>query len=218
MLLHVLLLPGGVNTSYALFPDLVAAVFFGLFIGVAGTLIWHSRKLAVLENVRASDAETFNKEQQELQQMCDQRVAECEALKQENERLSKRLAEIVDAAKAVEVPVVENKKKKDETFFMSQPNRNGRFLESGRHSEAEKAIYQFHVQPDNPAVANFEFVAKDVYLKVALGNEPTWINIACERNNAPGERTTSVQTLSPGQAVLNGDEWEITRKAKITYL
>lgn len=218
MQLHILLLPGGVDTTYQLFPDLVAAVLFGLLIGIACTLIWHSKKVSVLEDLHASEVEAMKLKTFELQQMLEGNESDKAAVEKENELLKNENARLKRAAAEKPVPVAETNRVREQTFFMSQPNRNGRFLESGRHSELEKAIYKFQVMTDNPGVANFEFVARDVYLKVALGNEPTWINIACERNNTPGDRTTQVKTLSPGQAVLHGDEWEITRKAKITYL
>jgi len=141
-------------------------------------------------------------------------------LMDENDQLKRDKAELeqLQAAAQNESGMFGNELPGDIVFYMPQPNRNGRFQEASKRTEATDSLYAFHVQPDNPGIATFEFIAKDAYLNAAIGNEPSWISIACDRTNQPSGTTSRVKTEIPGQAHLKDGEWEITRKAKITYL
>lgn len=206
------------SVSFNISVDLIVALLFGALLTAAGMVWWQNMRARRMQELHDLMIAQTQAELQELQDL----------LKESQQKSSDLLAQIdvqkntINDSINIQTNDAESPEseplKQDLVFYMPQPNRNGRFLESGRHSDAEKAIYAFHPDADNPAVASFEFVAQDLYLQVALGNAPTWINSACDRNNLPGANTTQVKTLSPGQAVLHGDEWEITRKAKITYL
>jgi hypothetical protein len=154
----------------------------------------------------------------------EQEVAKLEALNKtltdENNQLQRdkdELEQLLKSANA-ESGISAMSLTKEIVFYMPQPNMNGRFQEASKRTEAADALYAFHVPRDNQSSATFEFIAKDAYLNAAIGNEPSWISIACDRTNQPSATTTRVKTESPGIASLKDGEWEITRKAKITYL
>jgi hypothetical protein len=214
----VQLLSGDATACYSLWADVVPALLFGALLGAAIILLWQrsvNKKMAATQEEQAT---AFLQREAFLQEQLKERDQRELQLKNELDHFHKmevvkevveELVSLSDGSDHLEV---------EQIFYMPQPNRNGRFLQSGRHGDEEKAIYAFRPDIENPSFASFEFVARDIYLQVALGNEPTWINTACDRNNLPNSNTSQVKTLSPGQAVLHGDEWEITRKAQITYL
>ena len=140
-------------------------------------------------------------------------------LMEENESLRKDMAAMQEQQQSLAAATGEGKdsQPKEIIFYMPQPSRNGKFQEASKRTEADDALYAFRVQSGSPDTASFEFIARDAYLNAAIGNEPSWIAIACERTNQPSATTSQVKTEKPGLAQLNNGEWEIIRKAKITY-
>jgi hypothetical protein len=167
----------------------------------------------------AAGAELVQEARQQAQEhtgLADMNTAlmlENEQLKQDKAELEKRLTAMDHAAGITDLDPDQ-----DIVFYMPQPNMNGRFQEASRRTDAADSLYEFHVARANQSVASFVFIARDAYLNAAIGNEPSWISVACDRTNQPTGTTTRVRTDSPGLAILTNGEWEITRKARITYL
>jgi hypothetical protein len=137
----------------------------------------------------------------------------------EGEQLRRENAELEQLLKTSQNPVMTSiDHSREVIFYMPQPNMNGRFQEASKRPDAANALYAFRLDKENTNLASFEFIAQDAYLNAAIGNEPTWIAVACDRTNQPSGTTSRVKTESPGRAILKNGEWEITRKARITYL
>ena len=105
------------------------------------------------------------------------------------------------------------------TLYFLQPTIDGKFKESSRVQERENAIYELSFDKRNGREAKLRFIASNAITSFAIQNEPTWILVACERKNLPSEATKTIHTEEPGAApYLSSGEWEITQKAKITYV
>ncbi len=200
----------------------------GILVGAAGH--WLITRRALLKRRAAADLDaaddglTSPEGGPDRELMLEQDHAELSAinnaLHMENEQLKREVAEIGQLLRSsTEAAAGAGDEVQEEfVFYMPQPNMMGRFQEASRRSEASDALYAFHVRKSDPDQASFEFIARDAYLNAAIGNEPTWIAIACERSNQPSASTSRVRTDQRGLATLRNGEWEITRKASITYL
>ena len=201
---------------------LAGAGLIGLLVGAFGYHLLFRKKedelnapLPATESEATDESEiqlSLEGENVELHAQNSRLMAENEQLKRDNAELEQLLHTANDKSD------MSGGLAKEIIFYMPQPNMNGRFQEASRRTDAANALYEFHVQHDLPGVASFEFIGKDAYLNAAIGNEPSWIAIACDRTNQPSASTTRVKTNVPGLAHLKDGEWEITRKAKITYL
>jgi hypothetical protein len=205
---------------------------YGIIAGIAGGYVLGFRKKVLhkpanhnrhqqadseLEN-KYFDLETrFKKTEHENQQLKRQ-LAEAEqfsikADEQKRDTIQTETEKIFDQALKPKPQMQETT-----TEYYLQPGANSRFKEISKVNNITEALYILTYQNDNPTEAELKFIDTPDNAFLAVQNEPTWILVACERNNVPTEHTTSIRTDIPGKAILKNGEWEILQKAKITYV
>jgi len=106
-----------------------------------------------------------------------------------------------------------------EVFYFSTPNEDGSFSQKSAHSSYREnvSIYKFTKTSSNEA--EFEIDGRDSSVKLALEYPDKNIDPVCEAQNAFNPKASRIITLqgSEGRAVLDGEKWKVTRKAKIKY-
>lgn len=148
-------------------------------------------------------------------------------LEREIDLISKKIIELEDNFKilnqksmeqpvTVPMPMVKQEPISD-TFYMAAPNGDGTFDINGNTSK-EVALYEFIVDLKNPLKAEFSFIASDTkIIQSVVDYSQTYINPACDAQNALNQNAKRIITLYPGTAERRNDKWIIITKAQIKY-
>lgn len=102
-----------------------------------------------------------------------------------------------------------------DVFYMSKPTGNY-FYSTAKSNTKENTLYKFTVK-GNKSEADFEIHTGGAPISEIMSNAESYIKPACEVvGNAP-IKVLNILTDQPGKAILEGDKWLITTKAKIRY-
>lgn len=106
-----------------------------------------------------------------------------------------------------------------EIFYMPVPNKDGSF-EDGHQSdkfEWTESVYKFEVVNKEGTKALFSIMNDQRMIKRAISGYDIYIKPVCRAANAFNMNVSRIVTEEKGQAVLNGDRWELDDKALISY-
>ncbi len=166
----------------------------------------------------SSDIEILHNKIKELGTVVEDLKGE---LKGEIETLKKELRTIPQN-EIVTPKLSENRSRRDsnqEVFYLSIPNEDGNFYAKHAHPTYKEgtSIYRFTKTSPNQAV--FQIDERETSIRQALQYPDKNIDPVCEANNAFNREMRRIITLKDnlGKAVLDGDKWKVTRKAKIRY-
>jgi hypothetical protein len=103
---------------------------------------------------------------------------------------------------------------------LSIPNPDGSFNASSASSfyKDGASVYRFEINNRlSPSRAKFQIDEKEASIKLALPFPHKSIEPVCEALNAHDPMAKTIVTEEPGEVVLEGNKWKLTRKAKIRY-
>ncbi len=91
------------------------------------------------------------------------------------------------------------------------------FSISGLLEQATRGIV-YEITPTGPATATYQVSQLPESQQLAMSDPYSYLNDACLYENQPGGANSRIQTVEPGQLVLQGDKWHITEKARIGFV
>lgn len=107
------------------------------------------------------------------------------------------------------------------SFYMATPDKSGFFNLSSQHNSFKQGAtyYKFYIDKSNNSKgkAEFEFFSDDYGIKASANYPQTYIEPACDPQNAQNPNAKSIVTIAKGKAEEQGDKWIVTQKAKIKY-
>ena len=106
-----------------------------------------------------------------------------------------------------------------EEFFLSMPNSDGSFNNSGRKKEFNPtaSMYHFTIVDKKKDIAEFRFMNHEVTLSDALNRPETYILPVCDNINALKPDAKKIITVEPGKAIFENEKWRLKDKAKIRF-
>ena len=106
-----------------------------------------------------------------------------------------------------------------ETFYMPVPNKDGSFEDGHQSNKFEwtESVYKFEVVNKEGTKALFSIMNDQRMIKRAISGYDIYIKPVCRAANAFNMNVSRIVTEEKGQAVLNGDRWELDDKALISY-
>lgn len=220
---------GSANDYSSFFYSAPAFALYGLVTGLVIGILFSRRRHAAKRRRRREHQYTgaslvtaaeplvrgswSDREYLDLLQKFDALKSRNEDLQRENAELSKWNASAVTPPEPpVPVPATP-----EAILYFLQPTE-GKFKESGRVARASDALYELTPDRAGGTEGTFRFVSVPDNVSMAVQNESNWILVACDRNNLPTTRTQRIQTETPGSVVKRGADWEILKKARISYV
>ncbi|MFC5271722.1 hypothetical protein [Adhaeribacter terreus] len=102
------------------------------------------------------------------------------------------------------------------TFFLSKPDRNGFFWndEVTRNFTPNRSLFELTLSDNDVKKGRFEMVMDKAQQKLALENPDLYLKPVCDISGDPASGQRLI-TETPGNIVLNGDQWVLVKKAKI---
>ncbi|MBK0403794.1 hypothetical protein I5M27_12410 [Adhaeribacter sp. BT258] len=102
------------------------------------------------------------------------------------------------------------------TLFLSKPDRNGFFWndEVTRMFTPNRSLFTLKLADNDVKKGRFELVLDKAQQKLALENPDLYLKPVCDIAGDPATGQRLV-TETPGNIVLNGDQWVLVRKAQI---
>ena len=106
-----------------------------------------------------------------------------------------------------------------ETFYMPVPNKDGSFEDGHQSNKFEwtESVYKFEIVNKEGTKAVFSIMNDQRMIKRAISGYDIYIKPVCRAANAFSMNVSRIMTEEKGQAVLNGDRWELDKKALISY-
>lgn len=103
-------------------------------------------------------------------------------------------------------------------FYMTRALSDGVFTASAKRDLRDESTYfTFHILPDFPHKAIFSFTPFDnIRTRKAYENRRETIENACDLN-IDSKVIDSCECYEQGEAELRGNEWIVTKKAKVRY-
>ena len=103
-------------------------------------------------------------------------------------------------------------------LFFPAPDRDGTFSAAkGRdHAQPGSSIYRFVVDPAAQR-AEFSLLEDPDVARRALATPQAYLRPVCEIRNESMESPRRILLEERGKAVLAGERWVVTDKAKVTY-
>lgn len=91
------------------------------------------------------------------------------------------------------------------------------FSVAGLLNEPERGtVYELDLT--SPGTATFRVSQTPEAQQLAMSDPYSYLSDACLYENQPGGPNSRIQTVAPGQLVLQGDKWQITEKARIGFV
>ena len=91
------------------------------------------------------------------------------------------------------------------------------FSISGLMGQAERGIV-YEIDLTSPTTATYRVSQSPESQQLAMSDPYSYLSDACLYDNQPGGPNSRIQTVKPGQLMLQGDKWQITEKARIGFV
>ena len=104
-------------------------------------------------------------------------------------------------------------------FYLSTPNKDGSFNESGKSNSFKPyaSMYKFTVTGQEGKSAEFEFCSDPSTLPDALNYPDTYLLPVCENNNPTNPHARNIKTQKRGVAEFDGGKWVLKTPARIWF-
>jgi hypothetical protein len=76
----------------------------------------------------------------------------------------------------------------------------------------------YDIELTSPGTALFRVNASPEAQQLAMSDPYSYLSDACLYENQPGGPNSRIQTVAPGQLVLQAEKWQITEKARIGFV
>ncbi len=90
------------------------------------------------------------------------------------------------------------------------------FSKAGLLAMAERGTV-YEIDLTSPNTATYRVSQSPESQQLAMSDPYSYLSDACLYENQPGGPSSRIQTVAPGQLVLQGDKWQITEKARIGF-
>lgn len=91
------------------------------------------------------------------------------------------------------------------------------FSLAGLLDQPERGIV-YEIEQTSPSTATFRVSQSPEAQQLAMSDPYSYLSDACLYENQPGGPNSRIQTVAPGQLVLQADKWQITDKARIGFV
>lgn len=91
------------------------------------------------------------------------------------------------------------------------------FSVGGLLKEPERGTV-YDIELSSPNTATFRVSQTPEAQQLAMSDPYSYLSDACLYENQPGGPNSRIQTVAPGQLILQGDKWQITEKARIGFV
>ena len=110
----------------------------------------------------------------------------------------------------------ETEEQPEVTLYLSKPDRNGFFWndEVTRNFTPNRSLFELRLAENDVKKGRFELVLDKAQQKLALENPDLYLKPVCEISGDPATGQRLV-TETPGNIILNGDQWVLVKKAQI---
>lgn len=102
-------------------------------------------------------------------------------------------------------------------FYARTADLGNGFSVSGLLKEPERGTV-YELELSSPGTATFRVSQSPDAQQLAMSDPYSYLSDACLYENQPGGPNSRIQTVAPGQLVLQGDKWQITEKARIGFV
>ncbi len=210
-----------------LYGLLILSVLFNIFLIMKTKLFKGIKKANNFNNGKVRNLEDLGKLNLSLQSKIQTLTKEIESLKKENLDFKSKLDASVDTQ--IEKPIEDQKaitqefkiqnsqKSTKRIIYFPSPFENKKFANEDM-SETEKPTSLYVAEIDKNSNKGIISLLETADLTRALNSPNTFLETACDYENAYNPSAKGVKVIKDGEVMLSGQDWLVIKKIKIKFI